>query len=77
MNLDPGKSFEARYVLLVDVEADDLLNKIYQILGVKAAKVKIDTADFHGELMEVVFQIDKIIETTDLISVDPHMHTLY
>jgi len=27
-------------------------------------------------LQEVVFQIDKIIETTDLISVDPHMHTL-
>ncbi len=56
MNLDPGKSYEARYVLLVDVEAEDLLKKIYQILGVKAAKVKIDTADFHGELMEVVIR---------------------
>jgi len=56
MNLDPGKSFEARYVLLVDVKAEDLLKKIYQILGVRAAKVKIDTADFHGELMEVVIQ---------------------
>lgn len=56
MNLDPGKSFEARYVLLVDVEAEDLLKKIYQILGVRAAKIKIDTADFHGELMEVVIQ---------------------
>jgi len=56
MNLDPGKSFEAQYVLLVDVEAEDLLKKIYQILGVRAAKVKIDTADFHGELMEVVIQ---------------------
>jgi len=56
MNLDPGKSFEARYVLLVDVEAEDLLEKIYQILGVRAAKVKIDTADFCGELMEVVVQ---------------------
>jgi len=56
MNLDPGRSFEARYVLLVDVKAEDLLKKIYQILGVRAAKVKIDTADFHGELMEVVIQ---------------------
>lgn len=56
MNLDPGKSFEARYVLLVDVKAEDLLKKIYQTLGVRAAKVKIDTADFHGELMEVVIQ---------------------
>jgi hypothetical protein len=56
MNLDPGKSFEARYVLLVDVKAEDLLKKIYQILGVRAAKIKIDTADFHGELMEVVIQ---------------------
>jgi hypothetical protein len=56
MNLDPGKSFEARYVLLVDVKADDLLKKIYQILGVRASEVKIDTADFHGELMEVVIQ---------------------
>ncbi len=56
MNLDPGKSFEARYVLLVDVEAEDLLKKIYQILGVRAAKVKIDTTDFHGELLEVVIQ---------------------
>jgi len=56
MNLDPRKSYEARYVLLVDVEVEDLLNKIYQILGVRAAKVKIDTADFHGNLMEVVIQ---------------------
>jgi len=56
MNLDPGKSYEARYVLLVDVEAQDLLKKIYQILGVKAAQVTIDTADFQGELMEVVIQ---------------------
>jgi hypothetical protein len=56
MNLDPGKSFEARYVLLVDVEAEDLLKKIYQVLGVRAAKIKIDTADFHGELIEVVIQ---------------------
>ncbi len=56
MNLDPGKSFEVRYVLLVDVEAEDLLKKIYKILGVQTAKVKIDTADFHGELMEIVIQ---------------------
>ncbi|MGB6866072.1 MAG: hypothetical protein WBE11_10310, partial [Candidatus Aminicenantaceae bacterium] len=56
MNLDPGESFEVRYVLLVDVEAEDLLKNIYQILGVRAARVKIDTADFHGELMEVVVQ---------------------
>ncbi len=56
MNLDPGKSYEARYVLVVDVDAEDLLKKIYQILGVRAAKVKIDTTDFHGELMEVVIQ---------------------
>lgn len=56
MTLDPGKSFEARYVLLVDVEIEDLLKQIYQILGVKTAKVKIDTADFDGELMEVVIR---------------------
>jgi len=56
MNLDPGNSFEVRHVLLVDVEAEDLLKRIYQILGVKAAKVKIDTADFNGELLEVVIQ---------------------
>ncbi len=56
VNLDPGKSYEARYVLLVDVEAEDLLKKIYEILGVRAAKVKIDTADFNGEFMEVVIQ---------------------
>ena len=56
MNLDPGKSFEVRHVLLVDVEAEDLLKRIYQILDVKAAKVKFDTADFNGELMEVVIQ---------------------
>ncbi|MBN1271132.1 MAG: PHP domain-containing protein [Candidatus Aminicenantes bacterium] len=168
MNLDPGKSFEARYVLLVDVEAENLLKKIYQILGVRTAKVNIDTTllqdppkgkvkisirnktgafvpgktTFFGldptrtpyfrpenpletnnaheyfknscypqeeglevdlpvgtymisasrgpeytldqrvveilkdSLQEVVFRIDKIIETTNLISVDPHMHTL-
>ena len=56
MNLDPGKSFEVQHVLLVDVEGEDLLKRIYQILDVKAAKVKIDTAGFNGELMEVVIQ---------------------
>jgi hypothetical protein len=56
MNLDPGNIFEVRHVLLVDVEAEYLLKRIYQILDVKAAKVKIDTADFHGELMEVVIE---------------------
>jgi hypothetical protein len=56
MNLDPGKSYEARYVLLADVEAEDLLKKIYQILGVRAARAKIDSTDFRGELMEVVIQ---------------------
>ncbi len=55
-NLDPGKSFEARYVLLVGVEAENVLKNIYQTLGVRSAKVKIDTADFQGELMEVVIQ---------------------
>jgi hypothetical protein len=56
MNLDPGKSFEARYVLLVDVEAESLLERIYGILDVKAVKLKIEMADFQGELMEVVIQ---------------------
>jgi len=56
MNLEPGKSYEVRYVLLVDAEAEDLLKKIYQVLGVRAAKVKINTTDFHGKLMEVVIQ---------------------
>ena len=56
MTLDPGKIFEARYVLLVDVEIEDLLKKIYQILGVQTAKVRIDTADFQGDLMEIVIQ---------------------
>jgi hypothetical protein len=55
-NLDPGKSFETRYVLLVEVEAEKILKTIYQALGVRPAKVKIDTADFQGELMEVVIQ---------------------
>jgi hypothetical protein len=55
-NLDPGKSFEARYVLLADVEAENVLKNIYQTLGVRPAKVKIDTADFQGELMEVVIR---------------------
>ena len=56
IDLSPGGIFVARYVLLVDVEAEDLLKKIYQELGVRAAKVKIDTADFNGELLEVVIE---------------------
>ncbi len=48
MNLDPGKSFEARYVLLVDVEAKNILENIYRTLGVRTAKVKIDTAERIG-----------------------------
>jgi hypothetical protein len=55
-NLDPGKRVEARYVLLVDVEAENLFKKIYRMLGVKAARVKLDMADFRGELIEVVIQ---------------------
>ena len=55
-NLDAGKSYEARYVLLVDTKAEDLLKKIYQVLGVRTAKVKINTTDFHGKLMEVVIR---------------------
>jgi hypothetical protein len=55
-NFDPGESFEARYVLLVGVEAENVLENVYQVLGVRTAKVKIDTADFQGELMEIVVQ---------------------
>jgi hypothetical protein len=55
-NLDPGKSFEARYMLLVDVEAENILKNIYRVLGVQPAKVTIDTAGFQGEFMEVVVQ---------------------
>jgi hypothetical protein len=32
---------------------------------------------FRDETMEIVFQIDKVVNTENLISVDTHMHTIY
>ena len=32
---------------------------------------------FQDESTELVFQIDKVVNTENLISVDPHMHTIY
>lgn len=56
VNLDPGESFEARYVLLTGAEAENILGNIYRTLDVRPAKVKIDTAGFQGELLEILVQ---------------------
>jgi hypothetical protein len=32
---------------------------------------------FQDETAELIFQIDKVVDTENLISVDPHMHTFY
>jgi hypothetical protein len=55
-NLNPGKSVEARYVLLVDDRPSELLKKIYRLLGIESEKVSLSFSGMNGNLMEVVIQ---------------------
>jgi len=55
-NLNPGKSVEARYVLLVDDRPGELLKKIYRLLGIESEKVSLSFSGMNGNLMEVVIQ---------------------
>ena len=55
-NLNPGKSMEARYVLLVDDRPSELLKKIYRLLGIESEKVSLSFSGMNGNLMEVVIQ---------------------
>jgi len=53
-NLGPGQVFKLNYKLLVATQASDLLYRIYDILGIKAAKAIINFKDYDGGLMEAV-----------------------
>src|SRR4030067_1285854 len=55
-NLNPGKSVEARYVLLVDERPGELLGKIYRLLGIESEKASLSFSGMTGNLMEVVIQ---------------------
>jgi len=55
-NLDPGKSVEVKYVLLVDTEPALLLQKIYRVLGIESGKARISFSDSKRNLMELVIQ---------------------
>jgi hypothetical protein len=52
--LAPGKSYELRYVLLVNTAGDSLLQSIYKHLGKDAFPATISFADFGGKLAEVI-----------------------
>lgn len=52
--LKPGETFEVRYILLLDIQSQELLQRIYEILNVKTEKAIFNFKDFNGHLMELV-----------------------
>ncbi|NIM90885.1 MAG: hypothetical protein GTO17_08050 [Candidatus Aminicenantes bacterium] len=52
--LAPGRDFKVHYILLVDVQPERLLRKIYRILKIEAFPVEIQFEDFEGKLLEVL-----------------------
>jgi hypothetical protein len=54
--LAPGKDYMVHYILLVDVQPERLLRKIYQILEIDAFPVEIQFEDFKGEVMEILIK---------------------
>jgi len=54
--LAPGKDFKVHHILLVDVQPERLLRKIYQILEIDAFPVDIRFEDFEGKLLEVLIK---------------------
>lgn len=52
--LAPGEEFSLNYILLVDTQGADLLQKIYRILNIKPEKASILFKDFDGNRMEVI-----------------------
>ena len=52
----------------------------YLVYASRGPEYSIDTKIIEvleKKYMELIFKIDKIIETPNLVSIDPHMHTLY
>ena len=52
--LEPGESFGVHYMLLIDTESNELLQNIYQILGVTPEKATIYFEHQEGALTEVI-----------------------
>jgi len=52
--LEPGKSFELRYSLLVDADGKELLGRIYKLLGREAFPASASFKNFQGRLMEII-----------------------
>lgn len=52
--LQPGKTFEAHYILLVATQYEDLLQKVYGIFKVKPLEALIHFKDFSSGLAEVI-----------------------
>jgi len=54
--LAPGEDYKVQYILLVDVQPERLLRKIYRILKIDAFPVQIQFEDFEGKLLEVLIK---------------------
>jgi len=54
--LAPGKDFKVHYILLVDVQPERLLRKIYRILKIDTFPVRIQFEDFEGKFLEVLIK---------------------
>lgn len=53
-DLAPGEEFRLNYILLVDTQVNDLLNKIYRLLNIEPEKASILFKDFDGDQLEVI-----------------------
>jgi hypothetical protein len=54
--LAPGESFETRHILLVEVQHEVLLHKIYRILNGEPEHASIHFKDLNGDLAEIIIR---------------------
>jgi len=54
--LAPGEDFQVHYLLLVDVQPERLLKKIYQILRIDAYPAQVQFEDVEGKTMEIIIK---------------------
>ncbi|MDH5706638.1 MAG: CehA/McbA family metallohydrolase [Candidatus Aminicenantes bacterium] len=52
--LEPGQVYTTRHTLLVDTDHEELLQKIYQIFGVKPEDATLNFKDLNGKMTEVI-----------------------
>ena len=62
-SLLPGKTFEVKYTLFVDVSHNSLLAKVYETLGIKSENATIHLKDYTGDAAEVI--VEDVFSSTE------------